>query len=53
MKKFLVTVQRSTMYEVEAESHEAAIDAVCNGDGDEVDDTTMDMYADELEGETK
>ena len=48
MKKFQVTVQRSTVYEVEAESYEAAIDAVCNGEGDEVDETTMDMHADEV-----
>jgi hypothetical protein len=51
MKKFLVTVQRSTVYEVEAETHDDAINAVCEGYGDEVDDTTMDMYADEIKGD--
>jgi hypothetical protein len=48
MKKFIVTVQRSTLYEVYAETHEDAITAVCEGEGDEVDDTTMDMSADEV-----
>jgi hypothetical protein len=53
MKKFHVTVQRWTVYEVEADTHEEAIDAVCEGDGVEVDDTTMDMSADEIKGESK
>lgn len=54
MKKFKVTVQRWYTYEVEAEDYEAAIDAVCEGEGDEVDVETMDMYADEInEGEKK
>jgi hypothetical protein len=48
MKKFIVTVRRDYMYEVEAESHEAAIDAVSEGKGYEVDYQTCEMYADEI-----
>ena len=52
MKKFHVTVRRCTVYEVDAESVEAAIDAVCEGKGVEVDSTTMDMSADEFNGDS-
>jgi len=51
MKKFRVTAYRCTLYEVEADTHEEAIDAVCEGEGDEVGVTTMDMFADEIKGE--
>jgi hypothetical protein len=47
MQMFKVFVQRSYVYEVEAEDYDAAIDAVCNGEGDEVDCETMDMFAEE------
>jgi ribosomal protein L12E/L44/L45/RPP1/RPP2 len=53
MKKFIVSVQRITLYEVDAQTHEDAITAVCEGQGIEVDDTTMDMFADEVQGEAK
>ena len=48
MKKFNVTVKRIYTYEVEAEDYDSAIDAVCEGEGDEVDCVTLDMYADEI-----
>ncbi len=46
-------MRRDYVYEVEAESEEAAIDAVTEGKGYEVDYSTWEMYADEAQGDDK
>jgi len=53
MKKFHVTVERRTMYEVMADTHAEALDTVCWGDGETVDEKTMNMTAEEVEGATE
>lgn len=40
MPSFLVTAHRSTVYQVDAENEQAAIDAMIDGDAKEVDETT-------------
>ena len=52
MKKFQVRVLRQYTYEVAAEDYDSAIDAVCEGEGDEVDCVTLDMDAEEMKGES-
>lgn len=53
MKTYRVQVLRSTVYEVEAEDYDSAIDAVCEGEGEEIDDYTLDMNAEEYTGESQ
>lgn len=51
MKKFIVRVLRSYVFEVEAEDYDSAIDAVCDGEGEEIDYDTLDMDAEEVKGD--
>jgi hypothetical protein len=53
MKTYIVKTVETTTYKVNADTHEDAIRAVCEGNAELVDDTQVDMFADETEGESK